>query len=67
MVKNIGCESRKVDARSQRGEKNRRIRVRENRELIKGYKLPLIRGIRSEDLLENMKTIVGNTALYNRK
>ena len=32
--------------------------------VVKGYKLPLIRGISSEDLMYSMVTIVSNTVSY---
>lgn len=33
--------------------------------LVKGYRLSVIREIRSEDLLDNMVAIVDKTVLYN--
>ena len=34
--------------------------------LVKGYKLSVIRWVRSEDPMYNMVTIVENTVLYNQ-
>ena len=33
--------------------------------LVRGYKLPVIRGISSGDLMYNMVTVVDNTVLHN--
>ena len=38
---------------------------RSKERLVKGYKLSVIRQIRSEDLMYNMVTIADNTVLYN--
>ena len=38
---------------------------RNRKRLVKGYKLLLVRGTTSEDLMHDMVTIVDNTVLYN--
>ena len=56
----IETETRMVVTRGLRGGENGEV-------LVKGYKLPVIRQISSEDLMHNMVIIVKNTVLHTWK